>query len=258
MTHLGNCQTWNFEPTCCDLPDDTDPDLVAYWQAISSEILWAASGRRQGLCEVTVRPCLRRCGGSFGFVPYKGGDGQWRNFATCGCIDTCSCVELCEVVLEGPVAEVTEVLIDGIPLGASQYRVDLVGGQYRLLRVDGACWPDCSDLTADCGSTGAFCVTYLKGIPLDALAIAANSELTCELTKACIPGCKTCRLPSNVSSVVRRGVAITFDNSKAWLKSLPMVAAFLDAVNPRGLTSASTVWSPDLPAVRLTPEPTGS
>jgi hypothetical protein len=51
---------------------------------------------------------------------------------------------------------------------------------------------------------------------------------------------------------VRRGVAINFDTAKSWLKSLPMVAAFLEAVNPEGLSSPSTVWSPDLPESRIT------
>src|SRR5688572_26741655 len=103
------CEPWPFSDDCCDLPPDTDEALIEKWQAVSSEILWAASGRRYGLCEVTVRPCLRRCGGGSGLpAPYKDADGAWRNLSACGCVEDCSCTELCEVVLPGPVASVTE------------------------------------------------------------------------------------------------------------------------------------------------------
>lgn len=241
------CQPWDLDTECCDLPEDVDPDLLAHWQAVSSEILWAASGRRYGLCEVTIRPCVRRCGGGSGLpVPYKGSDGAWRNYSACGCNDDCSCTALSEIVLPGPVASVVQVLIDGTELQADNYRLDTVGGQWRLVRTDGGTWPDCSDMTAACDEDGAFCVTFEQGIPLSELAIAANSEATCELTKACIPGCKTCRLPKNTQAVVRRGVSISMETGLEWIKGLPMVAAFLEAVNPKGLTSKSSVWSPDV------------
>lgn len=255
----GTCTLWDIDETCWDLPDDTDPDLITYWQEVATRILWAASGRRIGTCEVTVRPCLRSCGGSGGiFTPYKGADGAWRNLAGCGCSEGCSCVELCEIVLPGPVASVTQVLIDGDELMEGSYRLDTVDGQYRLLRTDGGCWPSCQDMNAACDEVGAFCVTFEQGIVPDALAIAANSELVQELVKACLPDCRSCRLPRNVTAVVRRGVSITFDNSLSWLKQLPMVNAFLTASNPNGLDSASTVWTPDMQPDRRTVIATGS
>lgn len=248
------CAPWEIDDlACCDLPDGTSEELIARWQAVASEVLWVGSGRRWGTCPVTVRPCLRRCGGGSGLpVPYRDADGAWRNLSACGCHDDCSCVELSEVVLEGPVASVTEVSVDGAILGEDAYRLDKVGSGWRLLRTDGGRWPSCQDMTLDCDQFGSFCVTYEQGIELDVLAIAAVSELTCELVKACIPGCKTCRLPKNVQSLTRRGVTITFDDSVSWLKQLPMVNAFLSATNPEGLTSASSVWSPDVARPRIT------
>lgn len=246
------CASWDLDLDCCELPAGDHDELIAAKQAIASEELWAASGRRYGLCEVTVRPCLRRCGGGSGLpVPYKGADGQWRNYTACGCFDNCSCVELSEIVLDGPVASVVEVVIDGVALDPADYRLDKVGTGWRLVRVDGSPWPSCSDMSVDCADTGSFCVTYMQGIPLSELAVAAVSELTCEYVKACIPTCKTCRLPKNVQALVRRGVSITFDSSVAWLKQLPAVNSFLTAVNPEGLTSASSVWSPDIAPVRI-------
>lgn len=253
------CEVFEYDPDCCDLPDGTDQALIDKWQAVSTDILFAAGGYRHGLCEVTVRPCLRRCGGGFGFPwwPYKDADGAWQNFATCGCVEVCSCVELCEVVLPGPVSEIVEVLVDGGVIPEDEYRLDLVNGEYRLLRTNDDCWPSCSDPRAACDAVGSFCVTYMKGIALDNLGIAANSQLTCELVKSCLPNCP-CLLPKNVAAVTRRGVAITFDTAKPWLRALPMVAAWLDSVNPNGLISGSSVWSPDLPPVRETIAPATS
>lgn len=256
----GPCEVWELDDSCVDIPNGTPQEVIDRWQAVATELLWAASGRRAGLCEVTVRPCLRHCDGGVAFAwgPYKGMDGEWRNFATCGCVGDCSCVELCEIVLEGPVDSVVQILIGEDELMQENFRLDLVGGEYRLLRTDGGCWDACSDITAECGTIGAFCVTYMKGIAPSDLAIAAVSELTSELIKACDASCRTCRLPKNVTQVVRRGVAITFESGMTWLKSLPLVAAFIDTVNPEGLSSQSTVWSPDISAVRTTPTPQGS
>lgn len=252
---MGSCAPWDIDLECCDLPDGDHDELIAAKQAIASDLLWAASGRRWGTCPVTVRPCLRRCGGGSGLpVPYKDADGAWRNYSACGCNDDCSCVALSEIVLAGPVASVTEVSIDGVVLDEADYRLDKVGSGWRLLRTDGGNWPSCSDMGVDCDEVGAFCVTYEQGIALDALATAAVSELTCQMVKACLPNCQ-CALPANVQSVVRRGVAIRFDTAVTWMRTLPAVAAFLDSANPHGLSSASSVWSPDVITPRVTPAP---
>lgn len=249
---MGPCTSWPFVDDCECLPDGVDEYLLDAKLEQATIILWGASGRRIGTCPVTIRPCLRRCGGGFGlWVPYKDGGGEWRNFAACGCRTECSCTELSEIVLPGPVASITEVLVDGVVVPPEDYRLDNVGGQWRLVRLLGS-WPECSDMTADCGDVGAFCVTYEQGIEPDALAIAAVSEAACELVKACIPGCKTCKLPANVRSVVRRGVAIDLEVVKAAVLALPTVASFIATVNPNGLMSASSVWSPDVPRPRVT------
>ncbi len=262
MTQL--CGVWDLDDDCSEIPDGTPQELIDKWQAVSSRLLWAASGRRYGLCEVTIRPCLRRCfneawWGSYGytypFLAFPFGDGSWFNVSACGCLGDCSCTELCEIVLPGPVASIDEVGIDGEAVDPSTYRLDLVGGEYRLLRTDDSCFPTCQDIKADVGDPGSFWVTYEQGIPLDDLAIAANTELTSELIKACDESCKTCRLPKNATVVVRRGVTIQMDLAKAWLQALPIVSAFLQAVNPQGLTSSPDVFSPDVPRFRETVVP---
>jgi hypothetical protein len=257
---VPSCEIWPFDTDCCELPDGTSEELIEQKTAEASAILWAAGGRRHGLCEVTVRPCLRSCFGGWPiaspFYPYKDGEGQWHNLTSCGCLEACSCTALSEVVLQGPVADIVSVEIDGETLDESDYRLDIVNGQYRLLRIDGGVWPSCSDITAECGTIGAFCVTYMQGIALDELAAAASSELVCNLLRACLN--LPCLIPANVAAITRRGVAITFESAKSWIMALPAVAAWIESVNPDGLTSSPTVWSPDLPPHRVTVAPTGS
>jgi hypothetical protein len=107
-------------------------------------------------------------------------------------------------------------------------------------------------MTAAVGEPGSFWVTYMRGMPLDEGAIAAVSEYTCELVKSCLPNC-VCRLPANVTAMTRRGLSVAFDTSQSWIRALPLVASWLDSVNPDGLTSSSGVWSPDVAPIRITP-----
>lgn len=252
---FGPCESWPFDELCCDLPDDTDPAVIARWQAVATNILWTAGGRRHGPCPITVRPCLRSCDGGFGAGPWKGADGEWRN-SFCGCPGDCSCESLCIVVLDGIVSEIVSVTIDGIELDPDSYRLDIVNGGYQLLRTNGLCWPECQMMTADCNEPGSFCVTYMRGLPLDELAIAAVSDLTCQLVRGCLG--LPCALPKNVTAITRRGVSISFDQSRWWLFTLPQVANWLNAVNPRGWTSGADIWTPDIQSQRVMTTPPGS
>lgn len=196
---------------------------------------------------------------SYPFLAFPDGEGAgFFNLSACGCLNDCSCTTLCEIVLPGPVDSVTEVGVDGEVVASDEYRLDLVGGEYRLLRLTSDCWPTCQDMRADIGDVGSFWVTFEQGIALDELAIAANTEFTAELIKACDETCKTCRLPKNATVVVRRGVTITMDLAKAWFQALPVVSAFLQSVNPNGLISSPDIWTPDLKPYRTTVAPPGS
>ncbi|MFI7467418.1 hypothetical protein [Nonomuraea sp. NPDC049646] len=265
---IGPCEPWPVD-LCCKLPDDLDPAVIDRWQRVASQILWRMSGMRWGPCPVTVRPCRRACLESFPltvwwgtagpWVPYIGADGLWRNASVCGCSSGCSCGELCEVYLPGPVYDVTEVTVDGQELVPEAYRVDAAG---RLVRTDGECWPRCQDMAAPCGEPGTLYVTYRWGLPLDESAIAAVSELTCELIKACpeVAGaCGTCRLPGNVTKLVRQGVQVEMaDPTTVFAEgrtNLPLVDLWLHAVNPYRLNSPSRVLSPDFRRPRTTTWP---
>ncbi|MEC3994985.1 hypothetical protein VSR01_16190 [Actinacidiphila sp. DG2A-62] len=273
---IGPCDPWPVE-LCCDLPDDLDPAVLGRWQRIASITLWRLSGMRWGPCPVTVRPCRRACldaapisfqagAGAGPWVPYIGVDGMWRNASPCACRSSCSCGELCEVKLPGPVYDVLSVAVDGEDLVPEAYRVDAPG---LLVRTDGECWPTCQDMAASEGAPGTFTVTYRWGLPLDAAAIAAVSDLTCELVKTCLPAgsCGPCRLPGNVTKLARQGSTVTtrqgvtvsdFDPTVVFASGrtgVPLVDLWLTTVNPHGLASPSRVYSPDYKRPRVTTWP---
>ncbi|WP_405893688.1 hypothetical protein OG272_15640 [Streptomyces sp. NBC_00104] len=262
---VGPCDPWPFEPCC--VVDDYDPADVERWTRVSSQILWALSGRRLGPCPVTVRPCRRSCldsapvsfqagVGTGPWIPYIGVDGIWRNASTCGCKSDCSCGELCEVYLPGPVYDVVEVDVDGEVLVPEAYRVDAAG---QLVRVSGGCWPTCQDMAEPSGAPGTFTVTYRWGLPLDDAAIAAVSELTCHLLKGCNPGSCGCKANRNLSRVTRQGVELEMTDPTVLFSQgrtgLPVVDLWLAAVNPYQMTSPSRVYSPDFKRPRVTTWP---
>lgn len=231
---------------------------------VATRWLWMLSGRRWGpTCPITIRPCRRACltaapvlpqWGVVGpWVPYIDSSGSWRNASLCGCRSDCSCGDLCEIALDAPVYDIISVQVDGDVLPQEAYRVDAPA---RLVRTDGACWPDCQDMAAPDGEPNTFSVTYRAGLALDEMALAAVSELTCHLIAACLPpgtrDCMECQLPSRARRVVRQGVTVELTDPTAILADgrtgLTLVDAWLSAVNPGRMPQASRVYSPDRPS----------
>lgn len=190
------------------------------------------------------------------WIPYIGTDGLWRNASVCGCSSDCSCGELCEIYLEGPVHDIVSVQEGAVVLPASAYRVD---NGNLLVRTDGACWPDCQDMSAPPGDPNTLTVTYRAGLPLDELAAAAMAAMVCHLLKGCLPGSCGCAANTNVTRRTRQGVQIeTSDPSEIYSQGrtgLPLVDAFLMVVNPYHLDSPSRVYSPDFKRPRTTTWP---
>lgn len=263
------CEPWPLDLSCCSgLPDDVDPALVEKWARVATKILFALSGRRWGpSCPIPVRPCARSCleragliarWGTVGsrWVPYIGPGGRWFNASVCACDTDCSCTDLCEVWLEGPVYDVVDVWLDGETLPESAYRLDYTDRGTMLVRTDGGCWPECSDMQAACDQLGSFCVEYRTGLELDEDAIAAVSELACEFVKACVPGCD-CRLPGKLKRVIRQGVVVEMaDPTTIFAEGrtgLPLADLWLSAVNPNRLPQPPRVLSTNLRRPRVTP-----
>lgn len=255
------CSVWPVDEACSygipvD-PEDRTPVQV-HAMAVATEILWRLTAGIYGTCPVTVRPCGRKCG-SFDFYPMQTLQGVWIN-VTCGCEESvCGCCYVCEIALEGPVASVTEVIVDGVVVDSESYRID---NGNMLVRTDiaegGECWPQCQDLGLPTTEEGTFGITYEKGLPVPSGGQRAVAALAAEIVESCEGG--PCRLPSRVQEVTRQGVQIQLINDVDFLRSgltgLPEVDLWLAAVNPTGQRQRSRFWSPDMqPALRSTTWP---
>lgn len=186
----GTCEPWATIADLCSPCDDYDLDAALLEDSlqIASDILFSLSGRRYpGVCEDVVRPTAGGCTG--------------RN--------------LCGRSVDGirlggsPLIEVTEVLLDGSALDASEYRVDDHDRLVRLRDSSGNLrrWPCCQDVTKPTTEVGTFQVTYTYGQTPPAGGIRAAASLGCQLALACQPETAgQCRLSERVVSVTRQGV----------------------------------------------------
>jgi hypothetical protein len=246
---LGVCADW------AELPAERQATALA----LATSYLWAVTGRRFGVCPVTVRPSQALRGAELAYqtfhaAPGLGGlgtpggpflfGGRWFN---AGCSTACCGNSACAVVLRGPVASVYEVLIGDEVVPPSAYRVDVTGGAWLLVRTDGECWPLCQNFTADEGEPGSFVVDYGQGseVPL-ALQVAA-AMLACEYSKALAGG--PCKLPSKMTRLSRQGVEIELEppdpaDGKTGIREVDQVVA---TYNPGGLQRPPQVLSLDLP-----------
>lgn len=263
----GPCSDWAIDTGCCTDWATVPAGVQATATTWATTILWAATGRRFSLCEQVVRPCGRThlgsgagCppGGAWGYLwsggtwfPYVGSDGLWRN---CGCSGFCSCRPNCEVFLPGPVNSVSEVQVDGVVVGADNYRVD---DWQWLVRTDGECWPECGDLNVDSGD-GFFEVSYVKGEAPPDVLLAAAGMLACEYAKAC-QGNSDCRLPARMTNLTRQGVSIQTVSPDMLLMmgltGIPEVDQVIRALNPNKLHGRPRIMAPELPRPRYTTTP---
>jgi len=230
----------------------------------ATEVLWALSGRRFGLCTVTLRPCKRACSdvpwpsglwpsvtaGMTYPMPVNLGGGEWLNL-TCGsCTRDCSCATLEEVLLPGPVYDIVEVKVDGDVLDPSSYRLD--DGRI-LVRVDGGRWPTCNNLNLADTQTDTWSITARYGEDVPLLGQMAVGELACEFVNLFLGG--ECQLPQPIQSLSRQGVSITYvdpnellDNGRLGMRMSDM---FIQTVNPGGLRARARVFDIDGPRARI-------
>lgn len=242
------CSTWN------DYPDATKNS--ALW--LASTWLWGATGRRFGVCPMTVRPSQSNWGEvvyqEFAVSPGAQGlgvpggpflfSGRWFN---AGCATACCGSSACAVVLRGPVAEVTEVLVGEDVVPPSSYRVDVANGSWLLVRTDGECWPACQNMAATPGEADTFEVTYGLGTPVpEALAIA-TAILACEYAKNLSGG--RCSLPAKMTRLSRQGVEVEVapPDPANGTTGIKMVDDVVSALNPGKLRQPPRVMSLDLP-----------
>lgn len=259
------CEPWPYDTTCLPAgwpaaPADMDAGQRSAYDT-AWQVLAGLAVRSFGVCTHIARPCSACCAVGAGYSlqslgvwysPYLFGG---RVFNGCGCASAASCGcgdARASIVLDGPVAAVVEVLVDGATVAPELYRVD---NGTVLVRTDGGVWPLRQDLNAPATAPGTFQVTYQQGTPLPAGGRRALTALMVELHKASC-GDSSCKLPARVTNIVREGVTYSLLDDPAKLldagrTGIAEVDAWLNVVNPHGTRTRMAVYSPDVPRRRV-------
>ena len=240
------CEEWPIIWPCDAPAESTDEQMDA---ALSGAqlLLWARTGRRLGICEVTeqYRP---RGGGTCG-VPWMDDDRIWHNNGGRG---ACCAIHLVSL----PAHAILEVKVHGEVIDPSSYRLE----RGRLVRY-GSCWPaalECDEPPVE--------VTYEWGVPIHGpipaegedpavaaaplwgLVAAAMGEVANELLVSMCG--QECKLPSRAVTVSRAGVTVEMidpaSTVELMLLGTPLADALITTVNPGKLQQRSRVYSPDM------------
>lgn len=268
----GPC-AWQITPDVCGTGWDDYPDAVKDQAiAFATVIMWAATGRRYNLCPQVVRPFGRyeasgwrwAWGGLWGSYGFSGiiwadwiygpgyGGGFW------GCTPN---APLYQIPLPGPVAQVTQVLLDGDVVDPATYRVD--DNQWLVRHgkdPDGNLWtwPCWQDFNEDTTAENTMEVSYLKGSPPPQVALYAAGVLAAEYAKGCTGA--ACRLPGRMSALTRQGASFTNVDPDTLLDKgftgVFEVDQVINALNPYGIKARARILSPDMPnRVRTVTQP---
>lgn len=224
----------------------------------ASDLLFEISGRQfPGECSKTVRPSCDPCWCGYQVLSRGHVIGPWDyGYPLVGLCD--NCLVACSpslVKLSGyPVTAITEVLLDGVILAPTEYR--LHNSRYAM-RLNDAHWPWSQDLTLADTEDNTWSISYTYGAAPPAMGIAAAGQLGCELYKACSG--EACALPVGTTRVNRQGVTIerlafvswgftspryARSRPSGWNTGLSLVDAFLNSVNGSGLQRRPVFYSP--------------
>jgi hypothetical protein len=236
---------WPVDWSCVDDIETHDPVVVARAESLATSSLRMLTLYAVGNCPETVRPCTcpsRSTWSNTWMTPHIDFTGSWVNVCTV-------CDTLTEITLPGPIASVEEVIIDGVQVDPSAYRVD---NGNLLVRTDGEPWPSCQDMAASPGEDGTFTVTYTRGVAVDGMAAFMAGLLGREFLSICEGG--DCGLPATVTAVTRQGVTFemptgAFPNGRTGIMAID---TWLAQFNPYGVRRPATVSSVDVRRPRQT------
>lgn len=237
MTAYGPCENWvewsDVEAVCT--PPNLDPAVQELVLNAASEIMWMLSGRQFGLCSVTARPmacCSHGYGGPWTWWSY-GGWYMWGSVPGRNAMP-CSCARYNYVHLgRAPIASVDEVIVNGVIVDPSEYRVDEFN---YLVRLTGDPWPFCTSLADDDDQSGVFQVTWTYGLDVPSAGLSAAALLACRLAHD-LDANNDCALPASASSVSAEQVTIQLDKSaiaENGRTGILLVDLWLQSVAPAG------------------------
>lgn len=275
----GPCGPWlndlaDITACCPGIVPVPDPAILQQALDFATEILFRASGRQYpGLCDRVVKPCSSTSNGCNGWGAWSdlgwtfwywdnvasnwfsafpiSGSGSF--FPFCGCSGRCN---LPYVILPAPIAEVTELVIDGVIIDPSAY--DVVN--YRQLRrIDGGSLPCTNDFTLDSapgGDVGTWQITYTYGRGPGTGGEIAVARYACELAKLwCNAADENCRLPYRIQNIVREGMSMSFIDPSLFLKQgmtgIPEVDQWVQSVNPNALSRRATAQRLGVPSTNF-------
>lgn len=202
----------------------------------ASEVMWALLAYPTlGPCERTIYPCAKNGRG------FPSAQARYRMLRWGACDCGCGCDA---VWLEGPVADVTEVIVNGEVVPPTDYELH---DDFKLVRVHGS-WPAGGGPVSD----QRFQITYMMGAPVPGLIRDAVVELVNELWLTICPQGDG-RLARAVTTLSTPGVGMSFrrpEVEKAVKEAgdnLPKVHQALSTYNPTGVRLRTLVWSPDAP-----------
>lgn len=252
----GPCTAWTTSEAVAQgpcAPDDGrfDEELLVECATIASGWLFRLSGRRYpGACQVTVRPLWGEACGSYSRAVLADSwglfDSRTGTLRRPGVPWGHRGETPFEITLGYyPIREILGVVIDGVALDPSAYRVD---DRRWLLRKDGQLWPLVQDLTKEPGDPDTWTVTFTFGEDVPPDGQLAARVLACELAQGLTTG--VCRLPKRATNLARQGVNIALIDPVDVLDQgkfgIPEVDAFLHTVNPARLTERPSIMSVDV------------
>ncbi|MFN2347640.1 MAG: hypothetical protein ABR616_18255 [Dermatophilaceae bacterium] len=248
----GDCSALDDLPTSQTSPTpDAGMLLREDVEAMAVAYLWNWTGRRFGVCPVTLRPVRQDVDGSTygqpGAHPFRPAliGGSWFNVGCGTCGEVCGCSDgYASLRIPGPVDSVTEITVDGTVLPATDYRVD--NGRL-LVRTDGGRWPRCNDLSKATTEPGTWAVEYERGVPVPTGGQVAAGALACEMAKAVLHD-GDCRLPQRLQTVTREGVTVgvldSFEGLNEGKTGIWLVDSWVGSMTK--IRARSTIHSPDV------------
>lgn len=200
---------------------ESDPDLEVLAER-ATEAMWAATGRRFGVCQATVRP-VHRCHGD----AYYSESGY-------GCCDGTD-----QIPLHAPLVSVDEVKIDGAVFTGWQ-----VWSINQLTRTDSdaAAWPRRQSVRLPDTEPDTFSITYTYGVVPPRQVLAATLELAVQFWLDAT-GDPHCDLPQGTVSISRQGMSISLDEERVRATSNRVIADAISLQPSQGIPS--DIWSPD-------------
>ena len=258
-TGVPPCSAWASRAAvaaCCDGFSEASTEEQDAAIRAATEILFEIADRLYpGECgPVTVRPCSQSCS-CWGAWSY-GLDYTWdptRSRWACNG-KVCGCSPTSDVVLAGvPIREITEVLIDGVPLDADEYALMEPNALVRMRDTTAPnarnVWPGCQIMDLPETEEGTFAISYTYGADPPQAGRSAAAALACEIWRACNGA--DCALPEGVTRIVRQGVttelaALTATELKMGRTGVASIDSFIAIFAGQSGGMRSSVWSPDL------------